>query len=59
MSPEESAQLRHLMRKQRQLPQPVEQLLRHATKRKSRASQLLKTSELPYKAVQDFKKKIK
>ena len=60
MSPEEKAQLRHLMRKSKQVPEPQETLLKHIRKQtKSRAGQLLKASELPSRAVRKFKKDIK
>ena len=43
MSPEEKAQLRHLMRLSRQLPQPKSELLQRATKRRSVAAQRMPT----------------
>lgn len=45
MSPEEEAQLRHLLRLERQLPQPISQLFRRTTKRFSRAGELLKGTD--------------
>lgn len=46
MSPEEKAQLRQLLRKSQQLPQPPSQLFRRATKKMSRAGQLLKGDDV-------------
>ena len=46
MNPEEKAQLRQLLRKSQQLPQPPSQLFRRATKKMSRAGQLLKKDEV-------------
>ena len=45
MSPEEEAPLRYLMRKVKQLPMPISQLVARAKGRKSRAGQLLRTSK--------------
>jgi len=46
MSPEEEAQLRHLIRKGKELPQPTSQLFKRATKRYSKAGQILKKTEV-------------
>jgi hypothetical protein len=54
MSPEEKAQLRHLMRKK--LPQPKSELFKRVSKRKSKAGKLLQESELPLIAKRKFKK---
>lgn len=56
MSPEEKAQLRQLIRKAKQLPQPKSELFKRVSKRKSRAGKLLEESELPKLAKKKFKK---
>jgi hypothetical protein len=43
---EDDAQLRHLLRKAHQLPEPTWNLLDRATKRKSRAGKLLRQPKL-------------